>query len=63
MRSYMRERQISYYYLSNQGIDSATLHRIRHDRPITTETLEKICRILNCQPGQLMKYVEEVDDD
>ena len=59
MRQFMKEQHFSYYYLSNQGIDAKTLHRIRHDNPITTETLAKLCRIMNCQPGQLIAYVEE----
>lgn len=59
MRKFMKENHISYYYLANQGIEAPTLHRIRHDRPITTETLGRLCRIMNCQPGQLIEYVEE----
>lgn len=62
MRKYMRDHQISYYFLAEQGIESPTLHRIRHDQPITTKTLEKICRILKCQPGELIEYVEENEE-
>ena len=56
MREYMKTHGISYYYLANQGIEAPTLQRIRHDKPITTDTLEKLCKILNCQPGQLIEY-------
>lgn len=59
MRQYMQEHQVSYYYLANQGIDSATLHRIRHDQNITMETLGKICEIMQCQPADLICYLEE----
>lgn len=59
MREYMEQHGISYYYLSNQGIDAQTLQRIRHDRPITTTTLGKLCEILGCQPGELLEYVLE----
>ena len=62
MRLYMKEHNVSYYYLANQGIDAQTLHRIRHDRPITTETLEKLCKILNCQPGQLIEYCDDINE-
>lgn len=58
MREYMKKNGISYYYLSNQGIESATLHRIRHDEPITTATLGRLCRIMGCQPGDLICYLE-----
>lgn len=26
---------------------------------IDTRTIEKLCRLLNCQPGDMMEYVEE----
>lgn len=58
MREYMKKNGISYYYLSNQGIESATLHRIRHDESITTATLGRLCRIMGCQPGDLICYLE-----
>ncbi|MPN58964.1 hypothetical protein SDC9_206681 [bioreactor metagenome] len=62
MRQFMQEHSISYYYLANQGIDAQTLQRIRHDKSITTDTLDKICRLLNCQPGQLMEYHDRIDE-
>lgn len=62
LRAYLKQNGISYYYLSNQGIDAQTLQRIRHDRPITTVTLGKLCEILHCQPGDLLLYTEESED-
>ncbi|MCL2564833.1 MAG: helix-turn-helix transcriptional regulator [Defluviitaleaceae bacterium] len=62
MRLYMGKHNISYYYLANQGIDARTLQRIRHDRPITTETLGKLCKILNCQPGELIEYLGDTNE-
>lgn len=59
MRQYMARYHISYYRLANEGIDAQTLHRIRHDRPVTTETLGKLCDILKCQPGDLIEYIKE----
>ncbi len=59
MRQYMRDHKISYYHLANQGIESPTLQRIRHDEPITTETLGKLCRIMKCQPADLLVYIDD----
>lgn len=59
MRQYMYDHKISYYFLANEGIDGQALHRIRHDLPITTKTLGKLCCILQCQPGDLLEYIEE----
>ena len=59
MREYMAKNSISYYRLGNEGIDSNTLQRIRHDKPITTATIDKLCRIMNCQPGDLIEYIPD----
>ena len=59
MRQLMEENHISYYRLANEGIDAQTLQRIRHDKPVTTDTLGKICSIMKCQPGDLIEYIED----
>ncbi len=59
MRRLMQTENISYYRLANEGIDAQTLQRIRHDRPITTETLGKLCAIMHCQPGDLIEYLDD----
>ena len=58
MRQYMVEHHISYYWLANEGIGAQTLQRIRHDRPITTDTLGRLCAIMRCQPADLIDYQE-----
>ena len=62
MRRYMEAHKISFYHLSNEGIDAQTLQRIRHDRPVTTKTLGKLCRILDCQPGELIEYIPDTEE-
>ncbi|MBQ8851926.1 MAG: helix-turn-helix transcriptional regulator [Oscillibacter sp.] len=59
MRDYMEKHGISYYHLANQGIDPKTPHRIRHDLCITTNTLGKLCAIMQCTPADLIRYEEE----
>ena len=62
MRRYVQEHQISYYYLANEGIDPQTLQRIRHDQPVTTTTLGKLCRIMRCKPEDLICYQESEEE-
>ncbi len=59
MREFMEHHGVSYYFLSNQGIDAQTLQRLRHDRTVTTATIGRLCEMLGCQPGDLMEYVQE----
>ena len=59
MREYMKQHHISYYRLGNEGIDPQTLQRIRHDQPVTTTTLGMLCKIMGCQPGELIEYIDD----
>lgn len=38
---------------------SCTLQHIRKDEPISTKSIEKLCEALNCQPGDIMEYIED----
>ena len=62
MREYMEKQHISYYRLGNEGIDAQTLQRIRHDQPITTTTLGVLCKIMHCQPGDLIEYINDPEE-
>ena len=41
------------------GLTNHEMMKIRTDKDITTETIEKICRALNCQSIDIMEFVEE----
>lgn len=41
------------------GISSPTLAKLSKGQTITTETIERICRALKCQPGDIMEYIDE----
>ena len=37
-------------------LSESTLTRIRKNQPVTTETIDTLCRLCHCQPGDLMRY-------
>ena len=37
-------------------ISGSTLDRIRKGLSVSTETIDTICRLCGCQPGELIKY-------
>ena len=39
-----------------QVISSSTLAKLAKSESVTTEVIAKICKFLNCQPGDLMEY-------
>ena len=53
----MKEKSITTYALIHQyGINSRTIHNIKHGKGISTYTLEKICEVLECKPGDILDY-------
>ena len=42
-------------------ISGSTLDRIRHNESITTEVLNTVCELCQCQPGELLQWIP--DDD
>lgn len=53
--------QSATYWLRQQGLHPATVNKLRKDQTVTTDTIERLCRLLGCQPGDLMEYVEDGD--
>lgn len=61
-----KARNISIYKLkSDKVIGTATLDKLRagqtdeKDGHIDTRSIESLCRYFQCQPGDLMEYVED----
>jgi len=58
----MAKRKMSLTELSEKvGITMANLSILKTGKAkaVRLETLEAICRILNCQPGDILEFVEE----
>lgn len=41
------------------GLTNHIMMKIRTDQDITTETIEKICRALNCEVADIMEFIED----
>lgn len=56
----MKERGISQYALiKDYRISAGQLTRLRRNESVSTHTIEMFCRILKCQVGDIMEYIEE----
>ena len=42
-----------------QVISSVTLAKLSKNETISSDTIEKICGFLNCQPGDIMEYISD----
>ena len=53
----MKNRNVTTYTLINQhGINTRTINNLKHNKGITVDTLEKLCKILNCTPNDVLKF-------
>ena len=56
----MSEKGITSYTIKkNKIIGQATLKKIKDGGDIDTRTISKLCKLLNCQPGDILEYVED----
>lgn len=59
MRKFMEENGITQYQLLKDGILlPAHVTRLSYNHNFTLKFIDKLCRELNCQPGDLIMYVD-----
>ncbi len=56
----MRERGVSTYKLIHTyGLSRSLIDRLKHDKPMTTVTLNDLCTILQCKVEDILVYIPE----
>lgn len=61
----LKEKGITTYKIRKENlISQAALTKMKNgEGNIDTRTLERLCSILHCQPGDLMEYVEDTEGE
>lgn len=54
----IEKKGISQYALLKCGIDNKTLDSLKKGKNITLLTLEKLCRIIECTPDEIVEFIE-----
>ncbi len=52
----------TYTLIKNHHISSSTIDKLRKNKPLTTTTINDLCRILNCDVDKIMTYVPSPED-
>lgn len=52
----------TYTLIKNHHLSSSTIDKLRNNKPVTTTTLNDLCRILDCRIEDLVEYVPSVTD-
>ncbi|SEP82615.1 DNA-binding transcriptional regulator, XRE family [Lachnospiraceae bacterium NE2001] len=59
----IKKSGVSTYSLINRHhISSATIQKLRHNKPINTTTINDLCRILNCSIQDIATYIPSEED-
>lgn len=56
----MREKGLTSYKIRQENIISqGALTSIRAGKSVTMDTIEKLCKALQCQPGDIVEFVDD----
>ena len=56
----IKKKGITTYKLVNTyGLSRSLLDRLKHNKPISTVTLDDLCKICQCRVEDVLEYVEE----
>ncbi len=58
----MKEKGMTTYRLINEfNVSRSLLDRLKHNKPITTVTINDLCRFLDCKVEDVILYIEDID--
>lgn len=60
LKSYLEQRGMKYIDLQRQiGFSPSVTAKFQKNRPVNTESINKICEYLQCQPGEIMEWIPD----
>ena len=54
----MAEKNITSYALFQQGFSKATYHSIRKGNSVSVNTVNQLCKLLDCSVSDIIEYVD-----
>lgn len=53
----------NWYTLTNKHkMSHSTMHRLKHNKDITTKTINDLCRVLDCKVQDILQYIPSDTD-
>lgn len=52
--------ETTYSLIHKHNINPRTINRLKHDKGINTDTIEKLCTILECTPNDIIEIKREI---
>ena len=67
LRKRLKEKGITSYYLRNKcgynNLDSKTIKRLMNDESVSTNTLNSLCSILECDLSEIAEFIPDKDTE
>lgn len=58
----LKKKNITTYKLINTfGVSRSLLDRLKHNKPISTQTLDDLCTFLDCNVEDILKFEKSID--
>lgn len=58
----MQSKGIKKYDLRQNGIYAAVVDKLIKNANVDVTTINKLCKLLDCQPGDIMEYIPDSSD-
>lgn len=56
----MKEKDVTTYTLIyKKGFSSYTITNLKRNKSITMNTMEKLCKVLQCTPNDIVEFIED----
>lgn len=68
VKEVMDRQGLKKWDLRRQGVNGSVLDKVlsgplNKTKRVDTETINKLCSILKCQPGDIMEYIEDTNKE
>lgn len=57
-----QSNETTYTLIKKHHISSSTIDKLRKNKPVTTTTINDLCRIMGCSVEQILEYVPSETD-
>lgn len=58
----MSQKKITSYALFKKGFSKATYYSIQQGNSISTNTIDQLCRLLDCPITDILEYISDIDE-
>ena len=62
LENLLKQKNLNKYFLRKNGINSTQLDKMLKTGDCGGKTISKICKLLDCQPSDIMEYVPDEND-